>query len=142
MQRPNLPPKQSLENQVQISGEINLACRCGRGIRPDHEKAACRKHAKMLAHHDPEAALYAVTDNRGPNRTTDDKAYLRRLSGANPVKPDTVCGQGRVGYQQMPSQRCASGAAPSANRAPEIGGARHPRLPRQHLRRPSGGVRR
>jgi hypothetical protein len=51
----------------------------------------------MLAHHGPEAALYAVSDNRGPNRTTDDKAYLRRLSGANAVKADTVCGRGRVG---------------------------------------------
>jgi hypothetical protein len=97
MQRPNLPPKQSLENQVQISGEINLARRCGRGIRPDHEKATRRKYAKMLAHHGPEAALYAVSDNRGPNRTTDDKAYLCRLSGANAVKADTVCGRRCVG---------------------------------------------
>jgi hypothetical protein len=92
----------------------------------------------MLAHHGPEAALHAVTDNRGPNRTTDDKAYLRRLGWANPAKAGTVRGSGRFGYQQMPGQRCASGAAPSTDRAPEVGGARHPRLPRQHLRLPCG----
>jgi hypothetical protein len=145
MQRPNLSPQQSLENQVQICGEIDLARRCGRGIRPDHEKTARREYPKMLTHQGPEAALYAVTDNRGPNRTTDDKAYLRRLGWANHAKTDVLRGWGGwgcFGYQQMPGQRCATDAAPSADRAPEIGWASHPRLPRQHLRLPSGSVRR
>jgi hypothetical protein len=136
MKRPNLPPQQSLEYQVQISGEIDLACRRGRGIRPDHEKAAYRKCVKVLAHHDPEAALHSVTDNRGPNRTANDKAYLRRHSWANLVMG------ARLGYQQMPGQRRAAGTAPLANRTPEVGGTRHPRLPRQHLRFSCGDIRR
>jgi hypothetical protein len=139
MKRPNLPPQQSLENQVQISGEIHLACRRGRGICPHHEKTARRKCVEVLAHHDPEAALHTVADHRGPNRTADYKPYLRRLSGANPIM-GARCGHFR--YQQMPGQRRATGAAPVANRTPKISRSLHPRLPRQHLRGPCGDVRR
>jgi hypothetical protein len=40
MQRPNLPPQQSSQNQVQIDGKIRLARHRGRRVRANHEKAA------------------------------------------------------------------------------------------------------
>jgi hypothetical protein len=43
VQRPNLPPEQSFDHQVQIGGEIGLACARGRRVRAHHEQATLRK---------------------------------------------------------------------------------------------------
>jgi hypothetical protein len=144
MQRPNLPPQQSSQSQVQISGEIGLARRRGRGARTNHEKAARGEYIEMLSHQCPKTALNAVANHRGPNRTADNKAYLRRLSGANTgIQPRTTGIQPRTrraGDQQMHGQRRTAGTPSLTDRTPKIGGSLHPRLPRQHLRYPGIGT--
>lgn len=40
---PNLPPQQPFHHQVQISGQIRLACTRGHGVRAQHKKATARK---------------------------------------------------------------------------------------------------
>jgi hypothetical protein len=49
-QRPNLPPQQSSDNQVQIRGQISLACACGRWMGTQHEHATARERGKPPAH--------------------------------------------------------------------------------------------
>ena len=76
-QRPNLPPQQSSENQVEIGGQICLACASGGRMRPQHEQATPRKRGDPPAHQFPEPSLYPVANHRRANRTANNKAYLR-----------------------------------------------------------------
>ena len=63
-QRPNLPPQQSSENQVEFGGQIRLACACGRRMSTHHELATSGKRDKTSAHQFPEPSLYPVANHR------------------------------------------------------------------------------
>jgi hypothetical protein len=72
---PNLPPQQPADHQVQIRGEIRLACVRGRGIRAHHKKATARKRLKVPAHELAEPPLDAVSGHRGADRPANDQSY-------------------------------------------------------------------
>ena len=77
-QRPNLPPEQSSKNQVEIGGQISLACASGRRMSAHHEEATPRKRGNPPAHQFPEPSLHTVTNYRRADRTAYHEAYLRR----------------------------------------------------------------
>ena len=79
MQRPNLPPQQLAHHQVQIGGQIGLACGRGRRIGADHKKATCRQHAKIPAHERTKATFHPVAHHCGANRATDYESYPGRF---------------------------------------------------------------
>jgi hypothetical protein len=122
-QRPNLPPHQSSEHQVEIGDEIRLACTSGSRMGTHHEQATSGQRGKAPAHKFPEPSLYPVANHRRANRTADNKAYLRT----------DVLGYGTFGrQQQMPGEGSAAGPSARAHHAPELLRAPHPRLLRQH----------
>ncbi len=121
-QRPNLPPQESSENQVEIGGKIRLAYASGRRMRTQHEQATPGKTGEPPAYQFPEPSLHPVANHRRANRTADYKAYLR----------PGVLGYRTSGKQQVPGQGHAAGPATRAHRDTEFLRAPHPRLPRQH----------
>jgi hypothetical protein len=129
-QRPNLPPQQFFQNQVKIDGEIRLACASGRRVGAQHEQATTRKRGETPAHQFPEPSLHPVANHRRANRTADNKAYLRRVTGTY-----RSIGAGRMGAvreQQVPSDQRAASTAAGPQHAPEVFSAPHPRLLREH----------
>ena len=101
-QRPNLPPQQSSEHQVEIGGEIRLACASGSRMGTHHEQATPGKRGEPPAHQFPEPSLYPVANHRRANRTADNKAYLRT---------------GVLGYRTAAgNSRCPERVAPPARR--------------------------
>ena len=129
--RPNLPPQQSSDNQVKISGQIRLACASGSRVGTQHEQATPGKRGETPSHQFPEPSLHPVANHRRANRTANNKAYLRRITGeylsggaGNAVRADWE--------QQMTGEHGAARAAAGPQHAPEIFGASHPRLLRQH----------
>jgi len=84
---PNLPPQQPADHQVQIRGEIRLACVRGRSICAHHKKATARKRLKVPAHELTEAPLDPVPGHRGADGTTDHESYPGRLPVTHPVGP-------------------------------------------------------
>jgi hypothetical protein len=76
-QRPNLPPQQSSENQVEIGGQIGLAYASGGRMCTQHQQATPREPGDPPAHQFPEPSLYPVANHRRANRAANNKAYLR-----------------------------------------------------------------
>ena len=64
-------------NQVEIGGQIRLACASGCRVGTQHEQATPGKRGDPPAHQFPEPSLYPVANHRRANRTADNKAYLR-----------------------------------------------------------------
>jgi len=118
---PNLPPQQPADHQIQIRGEIWLACVRGRGICAHHKKATARKRLKVPAHELTQASPDPVPGHRGANRPADDESYPGRLGGMDPVGPD----------QQVTHQARPTRTDPGAHRQRELRGAPHPGLGRQ-----------
>jgi hypothetical protein len=120
--RPNLPPQQSSEHQVEIGGKFRLACTCGSRMGTQHQLTAPGERGKPPSHQFPEPSLYPVADHRRANRTADYKAYLWL---------------GVVLYlanrkEQVPGHGGAARPATRAHRLLELLRASHPRLLRQH----------
>jgi hypothetical protein len=107
MQRPNLPPQQPVHHQVQIGGEIRLACGRGRRIGANHKKATFRQHAKIPAHERTKTTSHAVTHHSGANRTTDYESYPGQFTALKP-------------RQQVPGEVRASHATAAAHREREL----------------------
>jgi len=133
-QRPNLPPQQSSDNQVKISGQICLACASGCREGAQHEQATPGKRGETHAHQFPEPSLHPVANHRRANRTADNKAYLRRITGEYlSGRASTAVSPRRADReQQMTDERGTARTAAGPQHAPEIFGASHPRLLRQH----------
>src|ERR1700738_1867656 len=85
---PNLPPQQPADHQVQIRGEIWLACVRGRSVCAHHKKATARKQLKVPAHELTKAPLDAVPGHRGADRPADPESYPGRLAVMDPVGAD------------------------------------------------------
>jgi hypothetical protein len=83
--RPNLPPQQLIDHQIQISGEIWLAGARGHRIRTHHKKATARKQLEVATHQLAKPPLYAVSGHCGPDCTADNKAYLGGLIRTNRI---------------------------------------------------------
>jgi hypothetical protein len=79
-QRPNLPPQQPAHYQVQIGGEIRLACGRSRRIGAHHKQATRREHAKVPAREHTKTSFHPVAHHSGTNRATDYESYLGRLA--------------------------------------------------------------
>ena len=77
-QRPNLPPEESSDNQVEIGGQIRLAFACGCRKGAQYEQATPGKAGDPPAHNLPEPTLHPVANHSRADRTADNKAYLRR----------------------------------------------------------------
>jgi hypothetical protein len=107
VQRPNLPPQQSVYHQVQIGGQIRLACGRGRRIGADHKKATCRQHAKIPAHERTKTTSHPVAHHGGANRATDYKSYPGRFGTLTP-------------RQQVTGDGGTPGAAATARRQGEL----------------------
>jgi hypothetical protein len=86
--RPNLPPQQPAYDQVQIRGEIRLACVRGRGVRAHHKKATARQRLKVPARQLAKAPLDTVSGHRRADRPANHKSYPGRLAVSDPVGPD------------------------------------------------------
>lgn len=124
-QRPNLPPKQSSDNQVEIGGKIRLACTSGCRVRTQHKQATPRERGDPPAHKFPEPSLHPVANHCRANRTADNKAYLCRVTGAyRSVRPP--------GQQQVTDDHGTARPAARSQREPEFLRPSHPRLLRQH----------
>jgi hypothetical protein len=119
--RPNLPPQQPAYHQVQIRGEIRLACVRGRGVCAHHKKATARKRLKVPAHQLTKPPLDTVPGHRRADRTADYKSYPGRLAISDPVGP----------HEQVTRHARPAGAGPGAHGQRELGAAAHPVLGRQ-----------
>jgi hypothetical protein len=84
---PNLAPQQPADHQIQIRGEIWLACVRGRGVCAHHKKATARKQLKVPAHKLTKAPLDPVPGHRGANRPADHESYPGRFPVVDPVGP-------------------------------------------------------
>jgi hypothetical protein len=124
-QRPNLPPKQSSDNQVEIGGQFGLACASGCRMGAQYEQATPRERGETPAHQFPEPSLHPVANHRRANRTADNQAYLCRVTGA--YRSVSAFRQ-----QQVPGDRGPAGSAARSQRQPEVLRPSHPGLLRQH----------
>src|ERR1700691_4540613 len=108
--RPTLPPKQSMDYQVEFGGEIRLACGGGPGIGTHHQQATFRKRAEIPAGQMTEPAPDSVTHDSPAHGLTHHEADPRKLVVAGPAQ--------QVTRDQRPP--CAPGAAQGARglRAP------------------------
>jgi hypothetical protein len=122
VQRPNLPPQQSSDNQVKIGGEIRLACASGRRMRTQYEQATPGKRGNSPAHQLPEPSLHPVANYRRPDRTADNQAYLRL--GVALYRTDRK--------EHVRGDRGTISPATRAHSALEVVRAPHPRLLWQH----------
>jgi hypothetical protein len=61
--RPTLPPKQSLEHQVELGGQIRLACGSGPGTGAHHQQATFRKRLQIPAGQMTEPAPHFITNH-------------------------------------------------------------------------------
>src|SRR6516165_5589437 len=86
--RPNLPPQQPAYHQVQIRGEIRLACVRGCGVCAHHKKATARQRLKVPAHQLAKPPLDTVSGHRRADSPADHKSYPGRLTVMDPVGPD------------------------------------------------------
>jgi hypothetical protein len=118
---PNLPPQQPADHQIQIRGEICLACVRGRSVCAHHKKATARKQLKVPAHKLTQAPLDPVPGHRGANRPADHESYPGRLGGMANV----------ILHQQVANHARPPRTGPGAHGQRELGAAAHPGLGRQ-----------
>lgn len=121
MQRPNLPPQQPAHHQIQIGGQIRLACGRGRRIGADHKQATRRKHAKIPAHERTKATFHPVAHHRGANRATDYKSYPGRFMALK------LC-------QKVTGNSRTTGAGTTPHRERELCTVPHPGFAGKHVR--------
>ena len=128
---PALPPQQSAEYQVEIGGEIRLACGRGPGIGAYHKQATSRKRPQIPAGQMTEPPPDPVPHHRRAHRPAHDESDPGRLIPARP-------------HQQMAGQQRPAGPAAAADRRGEICPMPHPRRCGKHRRspRPRGWLRR
>jgi hypothetical protein len=119
--RPNLPPQQPADDQVQIRGEIRLARVRGRSVCAHHKKATARKRLKVPAHELTEAPLNAVPGYRRAYRPADHEAYPGRLPVLAAVRADQ-----QVTYHGRPTR-----TRPGPHGQRELRAPAHPGLGRQ-----------
>jgi hypothetical protein len=119
--RPNLPPQQPADNQIQIRGKILLACVRGCSVRAHHKKATARKRPKVPAHQLTKTPLDAVSGHRRADRPAYHKSYPGRLAVVHSVGP----------HQQVAHQARPTRAHPGAHGQRELRTAPHPGLRRQ-----------
>src|SRR5260370_18492269 len=84
---PTLPPQQPADHQVQIRGEIWLACVRGRGVCAHHKKATARKQLKVPAHKLTKASLDPVPGHRGATPPPAPESSPARSPSADPAAP-------------------------------------------------------
>jgi len=120
-QRPNLPPQQPAHHQVQIGGQIRLACGRGRRIGADHKQATCREHAKIPAHEHTKTTSHPVAHHSGANRATHNESYPGWLVALKPR--EKVTGQAR-----------APGAGAATDGEREVRTVPHPGFTGKHVR--------
>src|SRR5579864_7110024 len=84
---PNLPLQQPTDHQIQIRGEIWLACVRGRSVCAHHKKATARKQLKVPAHELTKAPIDPVPGHRGADRPADHESYPGRFAVMDPVGP-------------------------------------------------------
>jgi hypothetical protein len=103
-------------------------------VGAQHEQATPGKRGKTPAHQFPEPSLHPVANHRRANRTADNKAYLCRLTGTYlSASADVAIKAIEADWkQQMTCEYGAARTAAGPQHTPEIFGASHPRLLRQH----------
>ena len=129
--RPNLPPEQSFECQVEIGGKIRLAYASGGRVSAHHEQATSGQAGETSAYQLPEPSLYPVAHHRRTNRTADYKAYLRWRTCRHCASNHGASSRGTRNQQACGKGR-AAGPAARAQRALELLRTPHSRLLRQH----------
>jgi hypothetical protein len=123
MSRPNLPPKQPAEYQIEFGGEISLACvRCP-GISADDKQAtrwqpACA-HPGCVTKPPPDA----ISDDRAPERTGNHESDPRRNRHPAPRHPGIRRSDSR---EQVGGEQPAARALTPANRQFEVLTPPHP----------------
>jgi len=118
---PNLPPQQPADDQIQIRGEIWLACVRGRSVCAHHKKATARKRLKVPAHKLTKASLDPIPGHRRANRPADHESYPGRFPVMDPVGP----------HQQVTHRERPARTSPGAHGQRELRAAAHPGLGRQ-----------
>lgn len=134
-QRPKPPLLQSFKHQVQISGQIGLACTGGCRMRSHHEQTALGEPGKTHAHQLPEPSLHPVANHRRANRTAYRQAYSRLANRRDVAVPADV-------DEGVHGEEARAGSLALPHDEPEVLRASHPRFSRQHSgaggERPSG----
>src|ERR1700728_3920945 len=108
--RPTLPPKQSVDYQVEFGGEIRLACGGGPGIGTHHQQATFRKRAEIPAGQMTEPAPASFPPDSPAHGLTPHEADPRRLVVAGPAE--------QVTRDQRPPCAAAAAQGPRELRAP------------------------
>jgi hypothetical protein len=119
--RPNLPPQQPADDQIQIRGEILLARARGHSVRAHHKKATARKQLKVPAHQLAKTSLDAVSGHRRAHRPADHESYPGGLAIMDSVRP----------HQQVTHHAGPTCADPGAHGQRELRAPAHPGLRRQ-----------
>jgi hypothetical protein len=119
--RPNLPPQQPADDQIQIRGEILLACARGDSVRAHHKKATARKQLKVPAHQLTKTPLDAVSGHRRAHRPAHHESYPGRLAVMDSVSP----------HQQVTHHARPTCADPGTHGQRELRAPAHPGLRRQ-----------
>jgi hypothetical protein len=119
--RPNLPPQQPADDQIQIRAEILLACVRGCGVRAHHKKATARKRLKVPAHQLTKAPLDAISGHRRADCPAYHESYPGRFAAVNRIGP----------HQQVANHAGPTRAGPGAHGQRELRAAAHPGLSRQ-----------
>lgn len=131
-QRPKPPLLQSFKHQVQISGQIGLACAGGRRMRSHHEQTTLGNRVKALSHEFPEPPLHPVANHRRADRFAHYQAYSR-LAGTREVAVRAIVAV-FSGNKGVHGEEAGSGPLALPHDEPEVLRASHPRFTRQHLR--------
>ncbi len=97
MSRPNLPPKQPAEHQIELGGEISLACvRCP-GIGTDDKQATRWEPSSAHPGHLTKPSPDTISDHRPADRTGNDKSDP---GGGGWIGPSRFAGRFFGGFAQ------------------------------------------
>jgi hypothetical protein len=117
--RPTLPPKQRMDHQVKLGGDIRLACGRGTGVSTQHKQATSRKRWQVPAGQMTELAAHPVAGHGRPDSAADHKSHPGRLLAPRARQ--------QVAHDQRPRR---ASAAPDG--LGELGAPPHPGGCRQH----------
>ncbi len=132
MSRPNLPPKQPAEYQIEFGGESSLACvRCP-GISADDKQATRWQPPSAQPGHTAKAPPHPVPDHRTPDRTRNNESDFGRCHACVP-------GRRVVHGQQVRGQEPPICAPALADRQVEFLTPPHPGLSGKQDFAPSSG---
>jgi len=147
--RPNLPPNQPAEHQIEFGGEISLACTRCPGIGADDKQATCWQATGARSGHFAQPTAHTVANHCAPDRPAHHEPNPRRHRAAaarralgcavrirvptwSHLSAPATSRRGFFGIsdKKMHGQQRADSAQTAADRKVEVGAPPHPRSSR------------